>query len=130
VTPAPAPEPADTTGGNSGRTIAIVSLLAIGAGGVVLAAFEGLSASSKADTITAQSKAGNAMFDPAVETAGRRANAIAITSAIVGVAALGVGGYLFFSRPSDEVSGTPGGVAIAPWFTPSGLVGAGAAWRY
>jgi hypothetical protein len=109
-----------------------VSLLAIGTGGLVLAGFEGLSASSKADTISAQSKAGGRVFDPAVETEGRRANAIAITSAIVGVAALGVGGYLFFSRPSgDEApAGTHAGLSIAPWFSPAGLVGAGAAWTY
>jgi hypothetical protein len=133
VTPAPTSEPADSASGGSGRTVAIVSLLAIGTGGLVLAAFEGLSASSKADTITAQSKGTTTVFDPAVETAGRRANAIAITSAIVGVAALGIGGYLFFSRPSsDDGSPTRPSVAIsvAPWLTPSGLVGAGAAWTY
>jgi len=113
------------------RTIAIVSLLAIGTGGLVLAGFEGLSASSKADTITAQSKSRTATFDPAIETAGRRANAIAITSAIVGLAAVGVGGYLFFTRPSsDEASGTHASISVSPWVTPTGLVGAGAAWTY
>jgi tetratricopeptide (TPR) repeat protein len=131
VTAPPAPAPAEpTASASNGRTIAVISLLAVGAAGLVLAAFEGLSASSKADTITAQSKAGNTVFDPAIETAGRRANAIAITSGIIGVAALGVGGYLFFSRPTatDEAPGTR--VSIAPWVTPSGLIGAGAAWAY
>ena len=129
VTPTPAPEPGESASGGSGRTIAVISLLAIGATGLVLAAFEGLSASSKADTITAQSKAGNT-FDPAIETAGRRANAIAITSGLVGVAALGVGGYLFFTRPTTTEEAPGSRVSIAPWLTPSGLIGAGAAWTY
>ncbi len=67
--------------------VAIISLMVVGAGGLVLAGFEGLAASSNADTVTAQSKAGK-VFDPGVETSGRRENAIAITSAIVGGAAL------------------------------------------
>jgi hypothetical protein len=102
----------------------------VGAAGLVLAAFEGLSASSKADTISAQSKAGGTVFDPAIETAGRRANAIAITSGIVGVVAVGVAGYLFFTRPTaTEAPGSPV-ISIAPWFTPTGQIGAGAAWTY
>jgi len=130
TTPPPATEPEAASSGGGGRSVAMFSLLGVGTAAVVLAAFEGLSASSKADTVSAQSKAGNTVFDPAVETAGRRANAIAITSGIVGVAALGVGGYLFFTRPTATEEAPGSRVSIAPWVTPSGLIGAGAAWNY
>jgi hypothetical protein len=115
--------------GVGGRTIAMISLLGVGTAAVILAAFEGLSASSKAETVSAQSKSNN-VFDPAIETAGRRANAIAITSGLVGAAALGVGGYLFLTRPTATEEAPGSRVSIAPWVTPSGLVGAGAAWSY
>ena len=130
VTPASA---AEASSGGNGRTIAIISLLVVGAGGLVLAGFEGLAASSNADTVSAQSKAGK-VFDPSVETSGRRENAIAITSAIVGGAALVTGAVLLLtgsSSPAAEpVAGTR--VSFAPWIVPTagGLVGAGATWNY
>jgi hypothetical protein len=111
--------------------VAIISLMVVGAGGLVLAGFEGLAASSNADTITAQSKA-NKVFDPGVETSGRRENAIAITSAIVGSAALVTSAVLLLTgAPAAEpVAGTH--VSFAPWIVPTagGLVGAGAKWNY
>jgi len=138
VTPPPAtpppPAPEASSGGN-GRTIAIISLMVVGAGGLVLAGFEGLAASSNADTVSAQSKAGK-VFDPSVETSGQRENAIAITSAIVGGAALVTGAVLLLtgsSSPAAEpVAGTR--VSFAPWIGPSSarstLVGAGASWNF
>ena len=128
VTP-PAPE---ASSGADTRTIAIISLMVVGAGGLVLAGFEGLAASSNADTITAQSKAGK-VFDASVETSGRRENAIAITSAIVGGAALITSAVLLLIGPSpaaEPVTGTH--FSFAPWFAPAraGLVGVGASWNY
>ncbi len=133
TTPA-APAPEASSSGGSGRVVAIISLTVVGAGGLVLAGFEGLAASSNADTITSQSRAGNKIFDAAVETSGRRENAIAITSAIVGGAALITAGVLLFTGSSSSeaapasASGTH--VSFAPWIAPSGLVGAGASWNY
>jgi len=129
----PAAPPPETSGsGSSGRLIGIISLTVVGAGGLVLGAFEGLAASSNADTVTAQSRAGNKVFDPAVETSGRRENAIAITSAIVGGAALVTAGVLLLTGPSSSEPAPAAGthVSVAPWITPSGLVGAGASWNY
>jgi tetratricopeptide (TPR) repeat protein len=138
VTPPPAtpppPAPEASSGGN-GRMIAIISLMVVGASGLVLAGFEGLAASSNADTVSAQSKAGK-VFDPSVETSGRRENAIAITSAIVGGAALVTGAVLLLtgsSSPATEpVAGTR--VSFAPFVAPasagSTAVGAGASWSF
>jgi tetratricopeptide (TPR) repeat protein len=137
VTPPPAtpPPPApEASGGGNGRMIAIISLMVVGAGGLVLAGFEGLAASSNADTISAQSKAGKT-FDPSVETSGRRENAIAITSAIVGGAALITGAVLLLtgSSPAAEpVAGTR--ISFAPFVAPtparSTAFGAGASWSF
>ena len=135
VTPPPAPPPApEASSGGNGRTIAIISLMVVGAGGLVLAGFEGLAASSNADTVSAQSKAGK-VFDPSVETSGQRENAIAITSAIVGGAALITGAVLLLtgsSSPATEpVAGTH--ISLAPFVAPaahSTLVGAGASWSF
>jgi len=133
VTPPPlAPAPAAEASGGNGRTIAIISLMVVGAGAMVLAGFEGLAASSNADTITAQSKAGK-VFDPGVETSGRRENAIAITSAIVGGAALVTGAVLLLTGSSPSAEPAPGThVSFSPWIVPTagGLVGAGATWNY
>jgi hypothetical protein len=115
--------------------VAVISLMVVGAGGLVLAGFEGLAASSNADTVSAQSKAGK-VFDPSVETSGRRENAIAITSAIVGGAALVTGAVLLLtgsSSPAAEpVAGTR--VSFAPWVAPTSargtLVGAGASLNF
>ncbi len=154
VTAPPAPPPAATTpiepvpvgppgapiepvpaasGGGNGRIWGVVALLGVGAGGLVLASFEGLAASSKADTIAAQSRGGK-VFDPSVETAGRRENAIAITAAIVGGAALITGGVLLLTgshAAAAEAAPRPG-VSFVPWIVPTstGLVGAGASWSY
>jgi tetratricopeptide (TPR) repeat protein len=137
VTPPPAtPPPPEASSGGNGRMIAVVSLMVVGAGGLVLAGFEGLAASSNADTISAQSKAGK-VFDPSVETSGRRENAIAITSAIVGGAALVTGAVLLLtgssSSPAAEpVAGTR--MSFAPFVAPASaggtLVGAGASWKF
>jgi len=138
VTPPPAtpPPPApEASSGANGRTIAIISLMVVGAGGLALAAFEGLAASSNADTVSAQSKAGK-VFDPSVETSGRRENAIAITSAIVGSAALVTAGVLlltgWLSPAAEPVAGTR--VSFAPWVAPTSargtLVGAGASLNF
>ena len=133
VTPSPpAPAPAAEASGGNGRMIAVISLMVVGAGGLVLAGFEGLAASSNADTITAQSKAGK-VFDPGVETSGRRENAIAITSAIVGGAALVTGAVLLLTGSSASAEPAPGThVTFSPWIVPTagGLVGAGATWNY
>jgi tetratricopeptide (TPR) repeat protein len=129
----PPPPAAQASSGANGRMIAIVSLLVVGAGGLVLAGFEGLAASSNADTVSAQSKAGK-VFDPSVETSGRRENAIAITSALVGGAALATGAVLLLmgtSSSPEPVAGTR--VSFAPFVAParsSTAVGAGAAWRF
>lgn len=112
--------------------VAIISLMVVGAGGLVLAGFEGLAASSNADTITAQSKAGK-VFDPGVETSGRRENAIAITSAIVGGAALITSAVLLLTGSPASAEPAPGThVSFSPWIVPTagGLVGAGASLRY
>jgi hypothetical protein len=137
VTPTPAtpssPAPDASSAGNR-RMIAIVSLMVVGAGGLVLAGFEGLAASSNADTITAQSKSGK-IFDPSVETSGQRENAIAITSAIVGGVALVTGAVLLLIGPSsspaaEPVTGTR--ISFAPLIAPgpSAVVGAGASWNF
>ena len=114
----------------------MVSLVVVGAGGLVLAGFEGLAASSNADTITAQSRGVGKVFDASVETSGRRENAIEITSAIVAGAALITAGVLLLTGSSSSTAEPTTGthMSFAPWIMPaqSGLVGAGAgaSWRY
>ena len=133
VTPAaPAPPAPEASSGGNGRTIAIISLMVVGAGSMVLAGFEGLAASSNADTISAQSKAGK-VFDPSVETSGRRENAIAITSAIVGSAALITGAVLLLTGSSSPEPVAATHISFAPLVAParsSTLVGAGASWNF
>jgi tetratricopeptide (TPR) repeat protein len=128
--PPPASPSSGATSVGNPRLWAVVALSAVGAGGLVLASFEGLNASSKADALTAQSKQGK-IFDPALETSGRRANAIAITSAIVGGLALVAAGVLFFTGPTSSGGETATiRISVAPLLVPGGLMGAGASWTY
>jgi tetratricopeptide (TPR) repeat protein len=114
------------------------SLMAVGVGGLILAAVDGTIAADKADKLSAASKQGLA-FDPAVEANGKRANTIAVISGAAGVAALVAGGILLFTRgviddaPASTAPGSPGAPGAAPMVAPvmgSGFVGAEAAWSY
>jgi tetratricopeptide (TPR) repeat protein len=137
--PAQAPPAATPASPTEARRWFAYSLLAIGAGGILLAVVEGSIAGAKADKIGMQSRQG-AVFDPAVESNGKRANAFAITSGIIGAAALTVGGLLFITqRPAASESpragraGDRARATLEPAVTPllgGGVVGAGATWAY
>src|SRR6185295_10037341 len=115
--------------GGEGRRWLAYSLLAVGAGGLLLAVIEGSIAAGKADKLEMQSRQG-AVFDPAVEANGKRADAIAITSGVIGAAALAVGGILLVTRRPAATTEAPR-ASLAPLLSPvigQGLVGAGASW--
>ncbi|HET6282570.1 MAG TPA: hypothetical protein VFH73_16520 [Polyangia bacterium] len=132
----PAPTPPPTTvdeGDGHGRRIAAYILLGVGVVGAGVAGYEAKVARDKADKISTQSHMGNVVFDPAVETNGKRANTIAIVSGVVSAAALVGGAILLLTdhggSSSAESAPRPGGAAVVPVLG-GGLFGASAAWSF
>jgi tetratricopeptide (TPR) repeat protein len=133
--PASPPPPAPATGSTSGRQWLTYSLIGAGGAALLLSAIEASVASNRADKLSAQSKQGGTVFNPTIETEGQRANAIAITSLLVGSAALVVGGIFFFTGRNHEAGAAadataPPRISLAPILAPGSLWGAGAAWSY
>jgi hypothetical protein len=78
------------------------TLISVGGVCIVTALVAGAVGASKAKKLEDASK-NHDVFDPAVQSNGKSANAIAFVSAIVGLASGGVGGYLLWrSRRSDQ----------------------------
>lgn len=101
--PPPVSEPAATLAGEppaeppaqTGRRWLTYSLLGLGGASFVAAALAGAVGASQAKKLRDASD-NRQTFDPAVESSGKTANAVAVVSALIGVAAGGVGGYLWW----------------------------------
>ena len=79
----------------TGRPWLTYSLLGLGGVSFVAAAIAGAVGANQAKKLKDASES-RQTFDPAVETNGKTANAVAVVSALVGLAAGGVGGYLWW----------------------------------
>jgi tetratricopeptide (TPR) repeat protein len=101
--PGPAPEPSGEVveqpgpelAQSAGRPWLAYGLLGLGGASFVAAALAGMVGASKAKKLQDASE-NRDTFDPAVETNGKTANAVAVVSGLVGLAAGGVGGYLWW----------------------------------
>jgi tetratricopeptide (TPR) repeat protein len=131
--PPAAPRP---SGGVGARRWTEIALLVAGAGGITVSAIEASIARDRANKLTTESKQGNVVFDPAVETNGKRASAIALTSALVGSAALVTGGLLLlFDHPARR-EGAPAAAqpavvgGLAPLVVSGRPIGAGVSWSF
>jgi tetratricopeptide (TPR) repeat protein len=146
VTTPPAPEAAPAAGEGVGRVLRIVGWSLVGAGALCGAGalVAGLEARSKSTDITNMSMAGGVTFDPNIEHSGKVDNNIAIALGITGGALAVAGAVLaIVGSSSGSSSGetttpnqdsappaTPPPTAmVAPWIG-SGLVGAGAGFRF
>jgi len=110
--PVPGVSEEPTAGPSSNRWLAY-SLLGLGGASLVTAAVAGMVGAAKAKKLEDASRK-REVFDPAVESNGKTANAVAFVSAVVGLAATGVGGYLWWTgrgAASSSVSVVP---AVAP----------------
>jgi tetratricopeptide (TPR) repeat protein len=88
----------------------------LGVGGVCLATTVIAAAVGAAKAKTLQDASRNRQpFDPAVESSGKKANAVAVVAAIAGIASGGVGGYLLWRWRG---SGAPS-VSVAPVAAPA-----------
>jgi tetratricopeptide (TPR) repeat protein len=124
TTPAPAtfPPPQLVTveeDSHHGRRVASLVLLGVGGAGLLTAAITGKLAANKGDNLTYASSL-KGTFDPATERDGKRLDAVAVVSVIVGAAATVAGGVLFFlSRPSSGDEPPPATASrlptVAPW---------------
>ena len=72
------------------------SLLGVGGACLVTTVIAAAAGASKAKTLQDASQNRQPPFDPAVESSGKKANAVAGVAAIVGIASAGVGGYLLW----------------------------------
>jgi hypothetical protein len=136
LVPGPTPPPTGTVdeGDGHGRRIAAYVLLGIGVVGAGVAGYEAKVARDKSDKISTQSHMGNIVFDPAVETNGKRADTIAIVSGVVSAAALIGGAILLLTdhsggTSSPEAAPRPAGAAVVPVLG-GGILGASAAWSF
>jgi hypothetical protein len=101
--PAPVPEPSAAVieqpvaepPAEAGRPWLTYSLLGLGGVSLVTAAIAGAVGANQSKKLKDASES-RQVFDPAVETNGKTANGVAVVSALVGLAAGGVGGYLWW----------------------------------
>jgi tetratricopeptide (TPR) repeat protein len=133
--PGPTPPPSVVDDGDGhGRRIAAYILLGVGVVGAGVAGYEAKVARDKSDKISSQSRMGNVVFDPAVETNGKRANTIAIVSGVASAAAF-IGGAILLltdhsaAASSPEAAPRPAGAAVVPVLS-GGVLGASAAWSF
>jgi len=124
--PPPAAAPPETS-----HARAVVGWSLIGAGLIVdgVAAYEGYRARQKGDQLTRDSMAGDRVFDPSVETAGKNANVAAIALGIGGTAVAIAGAIVLITGGSSEQTEKPATpvarLSVTPWIA-SGLWGGGA----
>lgn len=145
-TPAPAPVPVPApppvtpqpeipvvTDDGSGLRVAGIVVASVGAAGLITAAITGKMAADKGEELTQASKEMK-VFDPNVESSGKRFDTIALVSAIAGGAAVLTGTILIVVAGSGSGGGSGGErVSSRPLVTPvigGGLVGATAAVRF
>lgn len=90
------------------------ALLGVGGAGILTSLIAGAVGASKAQKLKTASQ-NREQFDPAVESNGKAANSVAVASALVGLAAGGVGGYLLWRwRGAASAS-----VSVAPVAEPT-----------
>jgi tetratricopeptide (TPR) repeat protein len=90
------------------------SLLGLGGACLVTTVIAAAAGASKAKTLQDASQ-NRQPFDPAVESSGKKANAVAGVAAIVGIASVGVGGYLLWKWRGTAAPS----VSVAPVAAPT-----------
>jgi hypothetical protein len=136
-----APLPVVSEGPSTARRVVSWSILGVGVACGAVALVEGLVARGKGNDLTTMSAAGNATFDPTIESSGKQANNLAIGFGIAG-GALAVTGLILVLTEGSSSSSSPGeapaqesapppapSAMVTPWFG-GGLVGAGAGFRF
>jgi uncharacterized protein HemX len=91
------------------------SLLGVSGACLVTTVIAAAAGASKAKTLQDASQNRQPPFDPAVESSGKKANAVAGVAAVVGIASAGVGGYLLW-RWRDAAAPS---VSVAPVAAPT-----------